>query len=121
MSDEKLDKILNEMRKKSKLYNCFQDEKEQSEPKKENIKDSKVKSSNKSDSYERSKKSIELDEKINENVHKSYIEYREKHSNLLADYYAENYIKNLRDIGEYNRWSLKLGQKWLKSFYSGKF
>lgn len=53
-------------------------------------------------------------------LNKSYDELRKSHPYLKADREAEEYINNLRDIGEYNRWSLKLSQQWLVSFYASK-
>jgi hypothetical protein len=62
-------------------------------------------------------------EKTNEEkkLNESFIKLRESNPQVLADHEAEAHIQNLRDIGEYNRWSLKLVQKWLTGFYSGKY
>lgn len=51
---------------------------------------------------------------------KSFKELRNNYKSLQADIEAEDYIKNLRDIGEYNRWALRLVQTWLLQFYNGK-
>ena len=61
------------------------------------------------------KKQIE-DKKLDE----SFKKLRQNNPQVLADFEAEEYIQNLRDIGEYNRWSLRLVQKWLTGFYTGK-
>jgi hypothetical protein len=53
------------------------------------------------------------------NYYKKYSEIRNSYSYIKADKEAEDYISNLRDIGEYNRWSLKLAQKWTSSFLNG--
>lgn len=52
-------------------------------------------------------------------LNQKFKELRTSHSQTLADKEADAYIGNLRDIGEYNRWSLKLLQKWLITFYNG--
>jgi hypothetical protein len=67
----------------------------------------------------------EADESINKDkndnkYNKKYKELRKNNKSLRADTEAEQYIENLRDIGEYNRWSLKLVQNWLHLFYKGK-
>jgi hypothetical protein len=56
------------------------------------------------------------EKKLNE----SFIKLRQNNPQVLADYEAEEHIQQIRDIGEYNRWSLKLVQKWLGGFYTGK-
>ena len=61
------------------------------------------------------KKQIE-DKKLDE----SFKKLRQNNPQVLADFEAEEHIQNLRDIGEYNRWSLRLVQKWLTGFYTGK-
>jgi len=53
-------------------------------------------------------------------INRRFQELRKKHINLNVDSEAEEFIQKLRDIGEYNRWSLKLIQKWLTLFYHGK-
>lgn len=64
----------------------------------------------------------QLIEKVKEEkkLNESFIKLRESNPQVLADYEAESHIQNLREIGEYNRWSLKLIQKWLTGFYTGK-
>jgi len=61
------------------------------------------------------------DEKIAEykRLDERFKEIRSANLATKADKEAEEYIANLRDIGEYNRWSLKLTQKWLMKFYNG--
>ncbi len=51
-------------------------------------------------------------------IDKSFDSIRNSYPQLLADRDAELYMENLRDIGEYNRWSLKITQQWLKTFYN---
>ncbi len=53
-------------------------------------------------------------------LNQRFKELRNSHSMTQADKEAEQHMSNLRDIGEYNRWSLKLVQKWLVTFYNGK-
>jgi hypothetical protein len=60
-----------------------------------------------------------INPKDKEEINKKFRELRKKHSNLNVDAEAEEYIQKLRDIGEYNRWSLRLVQKWLSIFYNG--
>lgn len=62
---------------------------------------------------------FEKDLKEKEEINRRFQELRKKHSNLGVDLEAEEYIQHLRDLGEYNRWSLKLVQKWLTIFYNG--
>jgi len=59
------------------------------------------------------------DSEVKEVINKKFQELRKMHLNLNVDNEAEEYIQKLRDIGEYNRWSLKLIQKWLTTFYNG--
>jgi hypothetical protein len=54
-------------------------------------------------------------------LNERFKELRGSHSLTKADREAEEYLSNLRDIGEYNRWSLKLTQKWLMKFYNGNY
>ena len=63
------------------------------------------------------------DEKIAEykRLNERFKELRSSNLATKADKEAEEYIANLRDIGEYNRWSLKLTQKWLMKFYNGNY
>jgi hypothetical protein len=53
-----------------------------------------------------------------EKLDMKFKELRSNHRYIQADREAEEYISHLRDIGEYNRWSLKLTQLWLQKFYS---
>ena len=50
-----------------------------------------------------------------------YYNLRQKYSLNRADLDAEIYINNQTEIAEYNRWALKLSQKWLLSFYHDQF
>jgi hypothetical protein len=54
-------------------------------------------------------------------INAKYTEVKTKYQNTSLDIEAEKYISNLRLVGEYNRWSLKLIQKWLISYYKDKF
>jgi len=56
----------------------------------------------------------------NKKLDQKYLEIKKTHNIDVAESEAERHISNLRDIAEYNRWSLKLIQKWLLSFYRGK-
>jgi hypothetical protein len=66
-------------------------------------------------------------EKIEENKYEQNTKFNERFNELRKDYKsieadkeAEAYINELRNRGEYNRWSLKLIQRWLLMFYQGK-
>ena len=99
MDDEK---ILKEARKNSNLKRFIQfdlDENKKTQNNNEN-------SSNYSEINENDK--IEINNRFHE--------LRKKHTNLNVDAEAEEHIQKLRDMGEYNRWSLKLIQKWLFIF-----
>jgi hypothetical protein len=57
----------------------------------------------------------------NKEINLKYNEVKLKHQKTSLDIEAEKYIHELRIVGEYNRWSLKLIQRWLLSFYKDKF
>jgi hypothetical protein len=57
----------------------------------------------------------------NKKIDERFQELRKSHKNLKIDREIEDYMSNLRDIGEYNRWSLRLTQRWMKDFYHDKF
>lgn len=99
MSDEK---ILREAMKNSKLRRFVKFDNEEINNNNDN--------SNINDEY---------NPQVKEEINKRFQELRKKHLNLNVDSEAEEYIQKLRDIGEYNRWSLKLIQKWLTIFYNG--
>jgi hypothetical protein len=61
------------------------------------------------------------DAKEKEKYSKLFREIRQKYNLEKADNEAEEYLANKRDIAEYNRWSLKICQKWLLAFYNDKF
>jgi hypothetical protein len=52
---------------------------------------------------------------------KIFEEVRKKHMLTRADQEADEYIVHRHEVAEYNRWSLKLGQKWLNSFLQDQF
>ncbi len=55
----------------------------------------------------------------NKKLDQTFFKLRKSNPHVLADLEAEEHMQNLKDIGEYNRWSLKLVQKWLGGFYTG--
>ena len=57
----------------------------------------------------------------NKEINLKYDEVKSKYQNTSLDIEAEKYIYELRIQGEYNRWSLKLIQRWLLAFYKDKF
>lgn len=99
MSDEK---ILKEAMKNSKLRKFVKYDDEEN--------NNNNASANSNDEY---------DKQMKEEINKRFQDLRKKHLNLTVDTEAEEYIQKLRDIGEYNRWSLKLIQKWLTIFFNG--
>ena len=50
-----------------------------------------------------------------------YLNLKQKYNLNRAVMDAENFISDQREIAEYNRWALKLSQKWLLSFYHDQF
>jgi hypothetical protein len=54
-------------------------------------------------------------------INEKYSEVKAKHKDTSLDIEAERYIANLRLVGEYNRWSLKLIQRWLIGYYKDKY
>lgn len=57
-------------------------------------------------------------EEENEKINLRFKELRKKYKYIAADREVDDYITNLRDMGEYNRWSLKLSQLWLTEFFN---
>ena len=57
----------------------------------------------------------------NRKLDEKYLSIKKSHNIDHAESEAEKFISNLRDNAEYNRWSLKLIQKWLLNFYKGKY
>jgi len=88
----------------------------------EAIKNSKMKRFLKFENLNNDQNSKNSNDNNNEKeiINKRFNELRKKHKNLSVDSEAEEHIQNLRNIGEYNRWSLKLIQKYLTIFYQGK-
>jgi hypothetical protein len=54
-------------------------------------------------------------------LNEKFQDMRKYYKNTALDIEAERYIHELKLIGEYNRWSLKLVQRWLLGYYKDKF
>ena len=63
----------------------------------------------------------EAELKHKEQINEKFRDLRKYYKNTAMDIEAEKYIQELKLIGEYNRWSLKLIQLWLTKFYKDKF
>jgi hypothetical protein len=118
MSDEE---ILKEAIKNSKMKRFLKFEEDENKYKKDGNefnKDNFYSNDNDNENYKDKDKEKEK-EKEKEIINKRFNELRKKHKNLSVDAEAEEHIQKLRNIGEYNRWSLKLIQKYLTMFYQG--
>lgn len=73
----------------------------------------------KSNSFKSSPEISDLQKEEFKKLNQRFKDLRNSHSMTQADKEAEQHMSNLRDIGEYNRWSLKLVQRWLITFYNG--
>jgi hypothetical protein len=115
MSDEE---IIKEAIKNSKMKRFLKyDEEDNKKDKNEINKDNNNYNDNNDILNEHEKEKEREREK--EIINKRFNDLRKKHKNLSVDAEAEEHIQNLRNIGEYNRWSLKLIQKYLTMFYQG--
>lgn len=114
------DKLNEEILKNSK-FKLFISKDNENKNKKENISQSNHIKNEYSKTSEANKTNKDKNNSnLYENIDKEFSELRKSYPYLKADQEAEEYISHLRDVGEYNRWSLKLCQKWLFQFYKSK-
>jgi hypothetical protein len=64
---------------------------------------------------------IQDDTQQKEQISEKFRDLRKYYKTTALDIEAEKYIQELKLIGEYNRWSLKLMQLWLTKYYKDKF
>jgi|LauGreDrversion4_2_1035121.scaffolds.fasta_scaffold988116_1 hypothetical protein len=120
-SDRKrLREILSQKPELSKFFQAENNEQEEKEKKGEKNQFKTIISQNQNNNdnlfyqHNQKKEKLEEDKILNE----SFLNLRKHSPEVLADYEVQKHMKNLKFIGEYNRWSLKLVQKWLSEFYS---
>jgi hypothetical protein len=63
----------------------------------------------------------QVDSEENVQINEKFRDLKKYYKNTALDIEAERYIEELKVLGEYNRWSLKLMQRWLLTFYKDKF
>jgi hypothetical protein len=122
MNDSNINKVKEIFSQNPKYAKYFSEEEKVSTNNKENTKniESKTIISSNNNAKKLFPEPIEQKNKLEEEklLDQKFIKLRMLSPQVLADYEVEKHMQNLRDIAEYNRWSLKLIQKWLTDFYT---